>query len=84
MAGSYFIAKLYRQHRSVVIVVPRPVLVALELNAGEHIVFVWQQSEGEFKIRKFIPEGAKDAADSGHTNKQDRGRAPQAKDGGRR
>jgi len=71
MATEYFIAKVYRQHNSLVIVVPQPVAIALNLRVGEHMVFTWQNSEGRFKASKFKPEGVKDAGDSEHTNKQD-------------
>ena len=60
MGETYFIAKVYRQHNSLVIAVPKSVCIALNLKAGEHMVFTWQQSEGKFKFSKFKPEGAKD------------------------
>lgn len=60
MAVDYFIAKVYRQHNSLVIAVPKPVCIALGLKAGQHMVFTWQQAEGKFKFAKFKPEGAKD------------------------
>ena len=80
MPGSYFIAKLYRQHNSAVIVVPRPVLAALSLKAGEHLVFVWQIDTGTFVVQKFIPEGVKHGGDAEHSDNQDRSRATQAAD----
>lgn len=73
MAPEYFIAKVYRQHNSLVIAVPRPVCIALGLKAGQHMVFTWLQSEGKFKFAKFIPEGAKDVGDSRDTDIKDRG-----------
>jgi len=69
----YFIAKVYRQHRSLVIAVPKPVCIALGLTAGQYIVFTWQQSEGKFKFSKFVPEGAIDARDNGSSDKGDQG-----------
>ena len=72
MAVDYFIAKVYRQHRSLVIAVPKAVCIALGLKAGQYMVFTWQQSEGKFKFSKFVPEGAIDAehrADSDRTHK---------------
>lgn len=60
MTESYFIAKVYRQHNSLVIAVPKAVCIALDLKAGMHMVFTWQQSEGKFKFSKFKPEGAID------------------------
>lgn len=56
----YFLAKVYRQHNSFVITIPRAVCIALQLKAGQHMVFTWKQSEGKFKFAKFKPEGAKD------------------------
>ena len=73
MAVEYFIAKVYRQHRSLCIAVPKPVCVALGLEAGHHMVFTWQQSEGKFKFSKFHPIGEKDEQYSGSTNKGDQG-----------
>jgi len=63
MAADYFIAKVYRQHRSLVITVPKPVCIALNLKKGQHMVFTWQQKEGKFKFGKFKPEGALDERD---------------------
>lgn len=59
MVADYFIAKVYRQHNSLVIAVPRAVCIAMDLKAGQHMVFTWQQKEGKFKFSKFKPEGAK-------------------------
>lgn len=74
MTDNYFIAKVYRQHNSLVIAVPRAVCIALDLKAGQHMVFTWQQSEGKFKFSKFKPEGAKDVIDSGSSDRKDKGR----------
>ncbi|MBA7557346.1 hypothetical protein ES705_50094 [subsurface metagenome] len=82
MAGSYFLAKLYRQHNSVVIVVPRPVLVALEVKAGGYVVFKWNQKDGTFEFAKLDLTGGKDADSREHTDSKDRGRATQATVGG--
>ena len=82
MAGSYFLAKLYRQHRSVVIAVPKPVLIALELKAGEHVVLRWNQKTGKMEFEKFILAGAKHVGDTEHTDSQDTSRPAQAAVGG--
>jgi len=82
MAESYYIAKVYRQHNSFVIVVPQPVCVALGVRVGDHMVFTWQNSNGRFKLTKFKMEGVKDAGDSEHTDTEDRGRATPAAVGG--
>lgn len=73
MAVNYFIAKVYRQHRSLVIAVPRAVCLALNLKAGQHMVFTWQQSEGKFNFKKFVPEGAIDGSDKGNSDRPDQG-----------
>ena len=73
MAPEYFIAKVYRQHNSLVIAVPRPVCIALGLKAGQHMVFTWLQSEGKFKFAKFIPEGALDERARTDSDRKDKG-----------
>jgi len=73
MAESYFIAKVYRQHNSLVIAVPRAVCTVLGLKRGDHMIFTWQQSEGKFKFSKFRPEGAKEHGDKTNTVVTDRG-----------
>jgi len=70
MAEEYFIAKVYRQHNSLVITVPQPVVIALGLKAGQHMVFTWQQSEGKFKFTKFKPEGAQDGRGEGSSDRK--------------
>ncbi len=81
MTESYYIAKVYRQHNSFVIVVPRPVCVGLNLRAGDHIVFIWNTAEGRFDAKKFVPEGVENARDAGHTDQSDRSRAEPAEVG---
>lgn len=71
MTASLFIAKVYRQHNSLVIVVPQPVCVALDVRARDHIVFEWNNSDGRFKVSKFELEGKKDAGRKGTTNQPD-------------
>lgn len=73
MAESYFIAKVYRQHNSLVIAVPRAVCIAMDLKAGQHMVFTWEQSEGKFEFKKFHAVGEKDGSDSGNSDRKDRG-----------
>ncbi len=82
MAGSYFLAKLYRQHKSIVMVVPRPVLVALNMKAGEHAVLRWNQRTGVMEFEKFILKGAEDVDSGKHTDSEDRSRATPAEVGG--
>jgi len=73
MAENYFIAKVYRQHNSLVIAVPRAVCIALQLKAGQHMVFTWQQSEGQFEFSKFNPVGAKDERTRTDSHRKDTG-----------
>jgi len=61
MTAQYFIAKVYRQHSSLVIAVPKAVCIALDLKAGQHMLFTWDQSAGKFRFAKFKPVGEKDA-----------------------
>ena len=68
MAQSYFIAKLYRQHTSVVMVLPRPVQTALKLKPGNHVVLQWKNPQGTFELKKFIPVGAKEDDDNEQTD----------------
>lgn len=74
MAQDYFIAKLYRQHTSVVMVLPRPVQIALNLRPGNHVVLQWKNPEGVFVLKKFVPVGAKDETDPGSIDSEDPGR----------
>jgi len=53
----YYIAKIFRQHNSLVIAVPQSVCIALNLKAGQHMVFTWKQYEGKFTFSKFKQEG---------------------------
>lgn len=79
MAGSYFIAKLFRQHRSAVIAVPKPVCIALGLGPGDHALFVWDQAEGKFEFKKFDQIGEKHGGNGGLADKPDQsGRTQEA------
>ena len=73
MSENYFIAKVYKQHSSLVIAVPQAVCIALGLKRGDYMVFTWQQTEGKFKFSKFRPEGAKDVGDSRNPDREDKG-----------
>lgn len=73
MTAEYFIAKIYRQHNSLVIAVPQVVCLALDVKAGQHIVFTWKQSEGIFTFTKFKPVGEKDARVGADTDRQNNG-----------
>ena len=73
MPGDIFIAKVFRQRNSLVVVIPRPVCIALELKAGQYMVFKWQNSEGQFEFKKLIPAGAKDGQDTRGPNSGDPG-----------
>ena len=84
MAESYFIAKVYRQTHSLVIVVPQPVCVTLGLRPGNHVVLKWKNPEGVFVFEKFVPVGAKDGGDREHTDHEDRSGTTPAEIGARR
>jgi len=73
MAESYFIAKVYRQHNSLVITVPLPVTIALGIERGNHVVFTWKQNNGEFEFSKFVPVGDRDGRDKEHSDIGDQG-----------
>jgi len=73
MAVEYFIAKVYRQSRSLVIAVPRAVCIALGIKRGDHMVFTWKQQEGKFELSKFEPEGVRDVQSSGSGDSKDTG-----------
>lgn len=74
MTADYFIAKVYRQHNSLVIAVPVSVTTALGIAKGNHVVFSWQQAEGKFKFSKFTPEGSKDVTGKGSPDRGHKGR----------
>lgn len=71
MAEQYFIAKVYKQHRSLCVAVPKAVCVALGIRAGQYMVFSWSQAEGKFKFNKFVPDGEIDERDKRHTGIED-------------
>ena len=73
MPEQYYIAKVFRQHNSLVIVVPGVVCVALGIKAGQHVVFAWTMKDGDFKFTKFKPVGAKDERHGTDTDKPDQG-----------
>lgn len=73
MAADYFIAKVFKQHSSMVIVIPGVVCIALGVKAGQHVVFTWSMKNGEFQFSKFKPEGAKDDRVGASTNRADQG-----------
>ena len=77
MAAQYFISKLYRQHTSVVMVLPRPVQIALDLKFGDHVVLQWKNPDGVFVLQKFVPVGAQNGRDTEHTNQPDQSRNTQ-------
>jgi len=80
MAVSYHIAKLYRQANSLVMVVPKPVTIALGLQRGDHIVLQWNQTDGKFEFKKFVLAGGKNGRSSGHGDKTDNNGGEQTKD----
>ena len=73
MPGDIFIAKVFRQRNSLVVVIPRPVCIAMEIKAGQYMVFTWNNSEGQFEFKKFVPAGAKDEPHTGSSDSADQG-----------
>ncbi len=73
MAADTYIAKVFKQHNSLVIVVPHVVCIALNVKSGQYLVLTWLQSEGAFKVTKFKLEGEKEDGSKGHTDKSDKG-----------
>lgn len=68
-----FIAKVYRQHESQVIIVPGAFCIGVCLKPGHHAVFVWMQNEEGFEFMKWKPEGDEDDGDQGNTDRSDQG-----------
>ena len=56
----FFIAKLYRQHKSDVITVPVPVKMSMGLKTSDYVIFIQHQGEDGFEFRKFVPIGVRD------------------------
>ena len=73
MTEQCFIAKVFRQHNSLVIVLPYPVCIAVGIKAGDHAVFLWRQTEGGFEFTKFKPVGADEGTDKRGTDRPDQG-----------
>jgi hypothetical protein len=57
---SFFIAKLYRQHKSDVITVPVPVKVSLGLKTSDHVAFIGRPGMNGFEFVKLVPVGVQD------------------------
>lgn len=73
MATNYYIAKVYRQHNSLVLTIPQPVVITLGIVKGSHVVFKWNQQDCKFDFAKFKPEGAQDVRSSGSGDSKDTG-----------
>ena len=55
------IRKLHRQHNSVVLNVPRPVLQALGVTAGDHVILDIEEISHEVTIAKVLNRRPRDA-----------------------
>ena len=53
----YYIAKVFKQHNSLVVVVPGVVCIGLGIVAGDHVVFMMRLKEGDMQFSKFVPAG---------------------------
>ena len=71
MAEQYFIAKVYKQHRSLCVAIPKAVCIALDIRRSNYMVFTWNNKEGKFDLKKFQPVGAKSGPDTGNTDSRD-------------
>ncbi len=69
MSDHFFIAKVYRQHSSLVIALPKPVCIAASVKAGDYMIFTWDQKSGHFTVKKFIPAGEKEHGNTSSRNK---------------
>lgn len=64
------IRKLHRQHNSVVLNVPKPVLTALELSAGDHVILDIDDKSHEVTIAKVQNRRPRDA--EGKSNRSEK------------
>jgi len=68
------IQRAQRQHSSVVVVIPKLVRTALDLKAGDYVVFSSHPNTGVAELSKFIPGDKNHGRDTGRSNRKDKGR----------
>ena len=68
------IAKLHRQHTSVVMTVPKLICKSLGLCAGDYVIIEQVDSSKVAMLQKFIPKDIRNARDKGNTNRKNKGR----------
>lgn len=69
MAGDFFIAKVFRQRNSLVVVIPQELCIAMNIKTKQYLVMSWNNQDGSFTVTKFKPIGEKDGSDK--TNKSE-------------
>jgi len=62
------IQRAQRQHSSVVVVIPKAVRAALDLAAGDYLVFTSHPNTGVAEMSKFVPGGKNRGRDTGRSN----------------
>lgn len=67
------VRKLHRQHNSVVLTVPRPVLAALEVTAGDHVGIDICDVDHEVYLFKIHNRRPRDAESIQNQSEQDKG-----------
>ena len=68
------IAKLHKQHTSVVMTVPKLLCKALGLCAGDYVIIEQVDSSQVATLQKFIPEDIRDARTKGNSDRKNKGR----------
>lgn len=63
MAGDYFIAKVFRQRNSLVVVIPKALCIAMNIKTKQYLVMKWNNKDGSFSVTRFKPVGEKDGPD---------------------
>lgn len=68
------IAKLHRQHTSVVMTVPKLICKSLGLCAGDYVIIEKVDRTKVATIKKFTPKDIRNANDKRNSNRKDKGR----------
>ncbi len=67
------IAKLHRQHTSVVMTVPKVLCKSLGLCAGDYVIIEQVDSSKVATLQKFIPKDLRNARDKRNRNRKNKG-----------
>lgn len=68
------IAKLHRQHTSVVMTVPKAICKSLGLCAGDYVILDQVDSSKVATLQKFIPKDIRNARQKRNSNRKNKGR----------